>query len=709
MGRHKIHESTFDVVENAENLLPDKFRFHPAVKKKLRETGFDNLLKLTRPSRRNLSFLKAVADRYNVEERCFLFGKNNSVKLFMGLGDVLRITGLPVVGLPVTVNEKEKNSKDLCIEFFGTDRCPRLGAISPTWLREKYGQLDEGAVLEGKELDHHVQAAVLYILGSIVVPTSANLVSPYYLLFLREIENIKTYAWGAAMLAILHRTLEKYKLKKISTISGNFHFLTVFILEHIPWVASCLLHPDCKIISPDVIDEDKKYRPNVFPLQVGWHERLYCASLRHKLHPAFSVFHNYFKKLKPADVEWTPYKRLPENFLPSPYDSQVCMERALTFLICMEKAILHDPAVSEQKQLLASCCLQSQKKHLCDIACQKQKARGGLKEDWTTELKDFLKAWAEGPQFLYTAEPETAPSEVREGGSGQRENEGTSPNENDQQDGVLCTMSRESALREPSSVMVTANANSLPDASSDVHGGCFANLSKVDGPVPLREPVVANSGAGPENLVSAAALSSEEIPNGAALNNFDGEVHLGATNTLSSREGCESLPSLLVPSSDEVPGGTTSNTADRELLLSRPEAICSTDDQGNIMSANRSFEKQIPGEATLNVPDEETPKSISEIATSCDGMDNTICTKSSASKEQMHDTAACSMHAKEVSLTELETAPSEVLEGGSGQRENDGTSPNENEQQDGELCTMSRESALRESSSDLVCKILIFL
>ncbi|KAK8581454.1 hypothetical protein V6N12_071678 [Hibiscus sabdariffa] len=300
------------------------------------------------------------------------------------------------------------------------------------------------------------------------------------------------------------------------------------------------------------------------------------------------------------------------------------------------------------------------------------------------------------------AEPETAPSEVLEGGSGQRENDGTSPNENAQQDGVLCTMSRESALQEPSSDLVTANANSLPDASSEVHAGCFVNLSKVDGPVPLREPVVANSGACPENLVSAEALSSEEIPNGAALNNFDGEVHLGATKNLSSTEGCESLPSLLVPSSDEVPGGTTSNTADRVLLLSRPEAICSTEDQGNIMCANRSFEKQIPGEATLNVPDEETSKSISEIATSCDGMDTTICTKSSASKEQMHDTAACSMHAKEESLAEPETAPSEVLEGGSGQRENDGTSPNENEQQDGELCTMSRESALRESSSDLV-------
>ncbi|KAE8729490.1 putative Kinase family protein / peptidoglycan-binding LysM domain-containing protein [Hibiscus syriacus] len=229
------------------------------------------------------------------------------------------------------------------------------------------------------------------------------------------------------------------------------------------------------------------------------------------------------------------------------------------------------------------------------------------------------------------------------------------------------------------------------------------NLSKADGQVHLmRETVVANSGEGQENLVSAKALSSDEISNGAALNNFDGDVHLGSPETLSSAEGYESLPSLLVPSSEEVPGGTTLNTADSELPLSRPEAICSSEGQGNIMSANCSFEKQIPGEATLNVPDEEIPKSVSEIATSCDGMDTIVCTKSSVSEEQIPDTAACSMPAEEVPLEEPEAAPSEVLEGGNIERVNDGTSPNENDQQNSVLCTMNRESEPQEHPSDPV-------
>ncbi|KAK8641483.1 hypothetical protein V6N13_010886 [Hibiscus sabdariffa] len=59
---------------------------------------------------------------------------------------------------------------------------------------------------------------------------------------------------------------------------------------------------------------------------------------------------------------------------------------------------------------------------------------------------------------LKAAETETVPGEVLKGGSVQRENDGTSPVENDWQDGALCTMNRESVLQEPSSVLVSTDA-----------------------------------------------------------------------------------------------------------------------------------------------------------------------------------------------------------------------------------------------------------
>ncbi|XWS28986.1 hypothetical protein CRYUN_Cryun25bG0118000 [Craigia yunnanensis] len=266
-----------------------------------------------------------------------------------------------------------------------------------------------------------------------------------------------------------------------------------------------------------------------------------------------------------------------------------------------------------------------------------------------------------------------------------------------------------------------------------------SNLSKVDGQVSLRETVIANSGEGEENLVSAEALSSEEIldgaafgkavgdihlratktinsgggqenlvsleapssgeiPDGTTLSNGDGKIQLRAPETVSSGEGQENLLSVVVPSSEEIPGGTTLSMADRELPLSASEAVDSSEGQGNIMSANSSFEKQIPGGATLNVRDGEVPKSTMEIATSSDGMDNIVCTNPSTSKEQIPDTAALSMTAEEISLAEAETAPSEVLEGGSVHRENDGTSAIEIDQQDAVRSVMNWEPEFQELS-----------
>ncbi|KAK8584571.1 hypothetical protein V6N13_138529 [Hibiscus sabdariffa] len=232
------------------------------------------------------------------------------------------------------------------------------------------------------------------------------------------------------------------------------------------------------------------------------------------------------------------------------------------------------------------------------------------------------------------AEPETAPSEVLEGDSGQRENDGTSPNENAQQDGVLCTMSRESALREPSSDLVTANANSLPDASSEVHAGCFANLSKVDGPVPLREHVVANSGAEPETA------PSEVLEGGSGQRENDGTS----------------------PNENDQQDGVLC-TMSRESALRKSSS--------DLVTATANSLPDASSECFANSSQADGPVPLREPVVANSG-------------------------------EEPETAPSEVLNGGSGQRENDGTSPNETDQQDSVLCTMSRESTLREPSSDLV-------
>ncbi|KAH1129893.1 hypothetical protein J1N35_001271 [Gossypium stocksii] len=121
-------------------------------------------------------------------------------------------------------------------------------------------------------------------------------------MFGQNVDVIEMYACDVAMLATLHRSLEDY-IKYGQVLYGNFYFVTVFIFEHIPSVASRLLYPAIKKISSIIIVEDLQNHPNDFPLL----------------------------------VEWTPYARLLGNFLPSPYDGQVALEHALTSLISQEK------------------------------------------------------------------------------------------------------------------------------------------------------------------------------------------------------------------------------------------------------------------------------------------------------------------------------------------------------------------------------------
>ncbi|PPD79162.1 hypothetical protein GOBAR_DD23910 [Gossypium barbadense] len=78
----------------------------------------------------------------------------------------------------------------------------------------------------------------------------------------------------------------------------------VFIMEHILWVASRLLHPAAKETNEIVIAEDKENRPK---------------------------------------IDWTLYSRLSKNVLPSIYDGQVPLERDLQSLISMEKMDHDDP------------------------------------------------------------------------------------------------------------------------------------------------------------------------------------------------------------------------------------------------------------------------------------------------------------------------------------------------------------------------------
>ncbi|KAK8562535.1 hypothetical protein V6N12_010612 [Hibiscus sabdariffa] len=69
----------------------------------------------------------------------------------MGFGDVLRITGLPIDGSPVTGNEKITNAyksgkekaRELCFHYLGKPMESMNNEIRLSWLNNNFGNLSE--------------------------------------------------------------------------------------------------------------------------------------------------------------------------------------------------------------------------------------------------------------------------------------------------------------------------------------------------------------------------------------------------------------------------------------------------------------------------------------------------------------------------------------------------------------------------------------
>lgn len=162
----------------------------------------------------NTYLLEEIVRHYHFEERCFIM---NEDILHIGLEDALYTSGFPKNGKPVIGNEKDANN------FFTL----YLGGKMQKMYRDRDGKVEYITNLKlahlrrtfmvvppvihenSDELRQHVRATALYVIGCIVMPdTSGSAVSSSYLGLLENIEEIKYYAWGAALLARTHHSLD---------------------------------------------------------------------------------------------------------------------------------------------------------------------------------------------------------------------------------------------------------------------------------------------------------------------------------------------------------------------------------------------------------------------------------------------------------------------------------------------------------------------
>ena len=76
-----------------------------SIKLRIHRSRFDSLLKLVEPIDHLFALLTTVVNYYGSENGCLVFGEE---KLFIGLEDVLRTTGLPTYSKTVITSEVEE-------------------------------------------------------------------------------------------------------------------------------------------------------------------------------------------------------------------------------------------------------------------------------------------------------------------------------------------------------------------------------------------------------------------------------------------------------------------------------------------------------------------------------------------------------------------------------------------------------------------------
>ncbi|KAL6297246.1 hypothetical protein ACE6H2_005388 [Prunus campanulata] len=317
-----------------------KWNVDKRVKCRLEGTGFDTYLKYARLTvKHDFAMLNAILACY--KKGHFIFGK---WKYVLGLEDVLRITGLPIDGNPVTGSNLD--SRELAWTIFGMVECNKGTKCSLSWLKSNFEVVPPQ--LDAKEIDKYVIAYMLYVLGTCILPDkSRDKVCLMYLHTLENVDNVKNYAFGAAMLAHLQNAIEDFsESPRSKRFCGDAAFLTVAIMEYIPELAYKLMK------------RNNFAKPDKFPLLIGWGE-VYKQRLESKYRASMEEYVDVLKNIE--EVTWQPYARLTESFLPDWLKPQLIMRLSRTVMICFNYVAYHRPdkcikKFGFRKVDLSACC-----------------------------------------------------------------------------------------------------------------------------------------------------------------------------------------------------------------------------------------------------------------------------------------------------------------------------------------------------------------
>ncbi|XVE84341.1 hypothetical protein DITRI_Ditri17bG0004800 [Diplodiscus trichospermus] len=229
IGSFSTRFSLSSFVKRVEKLTNDQ-------KNAIKKVGFGNLLLLPNQML-SKNLLVELMERWNSEECGFML-LPGMVKIT--LMDVALILGIRVIGDPVLLTEDEAFS-DLESDY---------GAA--LWKRKiTVASLESRLDSLGEVVDEDfVRTFILFTFGTLLFPNANGKVDSRYLSFLKDLDNIGHFAWGAAVLEDIFMWLNKRKESNVQYVGGCLILLQIWSYEHIdvgrPDFMDCLFPRACQ-------------------------------------------------------------------------------------------------------------------------------------------------------------------------------------------------------------------------------------------------------------------------------------------------------------------------------------------------------------------------------------------------------------------------------------------------------------------------------
>ncbi|KAF6150433.1 hypothetical protein GIB67_023932 [Kingdonia uniflora] len=262
------------------------------------QAGFGHFHKI-RWLKSDLSLCYALAERFWPKTQTFHIGCG---EMSITLEDTLHCTGLSITGLPVCIPYAAGDFSSVIQDLLGIDpenAKAAKGSIRLEWLRDKFGKLPPNP--SQYQVECYTRAYLLALCGGMCFPNAGNLVNASLLKFFENFIVAGTYAWGAAVLAYLYRSLGNFavneKISRKKSLMGCMFLLQVWAHEHFP-------------IGRPVPHENA---PS-FPRALRWTKgnRTYNGDP----HNSLSLYRQEFDLIPPSKIIWTPYHPLPDDALP---------------------------------------------------------------------------------------------------------------------------------------------------------------------------------------------------------------------------------------------------------------------------------------------------------------------------------------------------------------------------------------------------------